>query len=210
MPFVEMSISLEGVSILLKIMVTGKVVAVGNFSRYIEDSRKEAIELISKLLGVTIEEAEEEVNITKGLTVRKAWLKTWWSPNWKSKPFTYPPVQCTERAFLLYLLSYTLFVDKSGSRVSIALLKLLENLDDVGNYAWGATALAYLYCQLGSATRVEVLQIVRYLTLFEGWVYEHFELRFATSNAKYMDQLQPRVSRWIQKHETVNVGDKLA
>ncbi|KAK9157652.1 hypothetical protein Scep_004226 [Stephania cephalantha] len=153
MSFGEMSITLEDVSILLKIMGTDKVVAVDNFSRYTEDSRKEAIELVSKLLGVTIEEAEEEVNITRSLAIRKAWLKTWWSPTGKSKPLHYPPVQCTARAFLLYLLSCTLFTDKSGSRDSIAFLKLLENLDDVRNYAWGAAALAYLYRQLGSATK---------------------------------------------------------
>ncbi|KAK9086684.1 hypothetical protein Syun_029078 [Stephania yunnanensis] len=103
----------------------------------------------------------------------------------------------------------TLFADKSGSRVSIALLKLLEDLDDVGNYAWGAAALAYLYRHLGSATRVLVSQIAGYLTLLEGWVYDHFKLDLATPNAKYMDYVQPRVSRWIQKHETVANVDKL-
>ncbi|KAK9159850.1 hypothetical protein Syun_006191 [Stephania yunnanensis] len=77
MPFGEMSITLEDISILLKISVTDKVVAVDNFLRYTEDSCEEAIELVSKLLDVTIEEAKEEVNITRGLTVRKAWLKTW-------------------------------------------------------------------------------------------------------------------------------------
>ncbi|KAK9088917.1 hypothetical protein Scep_027999 [Stephania cephalantha] len=107
------------------------------------------------------------------------------------------------------LLSCTLFADKSGSRVSIALLKLLEDLDNVGNYAWGAAALAYLYRHLGSATRVKVSQIAGYLTLLEGWVYDHFKLGLATPNAKYMDYVQPRVCRWIQKHETVANVDKL-
>ncbi|KAK9149205.1 hypothetical protein Scep_007962 [Stephania cephalantha] len=194
MSFGEMSITLEDVSMLLKILVTGKVVAVDSLSRYTEDSRKEAIELVSKLLGVTIEEAEEEVNIMNGLTVRKAWLKTRWAPNRKSKPRNYSPVQCTTRAFILYLLSCTLFTDKSGSRVSIALLKLLENLDDVAKYAWGATALAYLYRHLAAATRYEVSQIVGYLTLLEGWIYEHFKLGFVVSNAKFRGRYSRRRS----------------
>ncbi|KAK9107075.1 hypothetical protein Syun_023086 [Stephania yunnanensis] len=151
-----MFITLEDVSILLKILVMRKVVAVEGFSRYTEDYRKEAIQLVSKLLGVTHEEAEYEVNITRGLNVRKAWLKTRWSPTKKPKLLHYHPLQCTARAFLLYLLSCTLFADKSETQVSIALLDLVENLDDVGNYAWGVVALAYLYYQLGSATRVEV------------------------------------------------------
>ncbi|KAK9160075.1 hypothetical protein Syun_006416 [Stephania yunnanensis] len=47
-----MSISVEDVNILLKIPVTGKVVAVENFARYIEESRLDAIKLVSKLLEV--------------------------------------------------------------------------------------------------------------------------------------------------------------
>ncbi|KAK9118917.1 hypothetical protein Scep_017010 [Stephania cephalantha] len=204
-----MSISLEDVSFLLKIPVTGKVVAVEKFARYTEESRSDAIKMVSNLLGVSVEEAEEEVNISKGLTVRNHWLKSRWCPKAGSRPRNYPPVECTARAYLLYLLSCTLFADKSGSRVSIALLKLLEDLDDVGNYAWGAAALAYLYRHLGSATRVQVSQIAGYLTLLEGWVYDHFKLGLATPNAKYMDYVHPRVSRWIQKHETVANVDKL-
>ncbi|KAK9158588.1 hypothetical protein Scep_005162 [Stephania cephalantha] len=210
LPFGEMSISLEDVTILLKIPVTGKVVAVENFARYTEESRSDAIKLVLKLLGVSIEEAEEEVNISKGLTVRKCWLKSRWCPKAGSRNTTYRDMECTTRAYLLYLLSCTLFADKSGSRVSIALLKLLEDLDDVGKHAWGAAALTYLYRHLGSATILQVSQIAGYLTLLEGWVYDHFKLGLATPNAKYMDYVQPRVCRWIQKHETVmnidNVG----
>ncbi|KAK9090797.1 hypothetical protein Sjap_023974 [Stephania japonica] len=54
-----MSVALEDVGILLKISVTGKVIATNNFSRYTEDFRMEAIELVSMLLGVSIEGAED-------------------------------------------------------------------------------------------------------------------------------------------------------
>ncbi|KAK9104836.1 hypothetical protein Scep_021680 [Stephania cephalantha] len=209
LPFGEMSISLEDVSFLLKIHVTGKVVAVENFARYTEESRSDAIKMVSNLLGVSVDEAEEEVNINKGLTVRKCWLKSRWCPKAGSRPTNYPPVECTAQAYLLYLLSCTLSADKSGSWVSIAPLKLLEDLDDVGKYAWGAAASAYLYRHLGSATKVQVSQIAGYLTLLEGWVYDHFKFGLATPNAKYMDYVQPRVCRWIQKHETVANADKL-
>ncbi|KAK9160138.1 hypothetical protein Syun_006479 [Stephania yunnanensis] len=121
---------------LLKILITGKVVAVENYARYTDESRFDAIKMVSKLLGVSIEDAEDEMNISKGLTVRKGWLKSRWCPKAGSRNTNYPPVECTARAYLLYLLSCTLFADKSGSQVSIALLKLLEDLDDVGNYAW--------------------------------------------------------------------------
>ncbi|KAK9140242.1 hypothetical protein Scep_009923 [Stephania cephalantha] len=204
-----MSISLEDVNILLKIHVTGKMVAVENFARYTEESLSDVIKLVSKLLGVSIEDAKDEVNISKGLTVRKCWLKSRWCPKAGSGDTTYPAVECIARAYLLYLLSCTLFADKSGPRVSIALLKLLKDLDDVGNYAWGAAALAYLYRHLRSAIRVQVSQIAGYLTLLEGWVYDHFKLGLATPKAKYMDYVQPRVCRWIQKHATVMNIDKV-
>ncbi|KAK9114267.1 hypothetical protein Syun_021064 [Stephania yunnanensis] len=195
--FSEMSISLEDLNILLKILVIGKVVAVENFARYTEESRADARKLVFKLLGVSIKDVEEKMNISKGLTVRMCWLKTRWCPKFGSRDTTYSPVDCTARAYLLYLLTCTFFVENSGSRVSIAMLKLLEDLDDVGKYALGAVALAYLYRHLWSTTRVQVSQIVGYLTLLEGQVYEHFKLGFATSNAKYMDHVQPHVSRWI-------------
>ncbi|KAK9161021.1 hypothetical protein Syun_007362 [Stephania yunnanensis] len=78
LPFGEMSIFLEDVSILLKIHVTDKIVVVENFVRYTEESCEDAIKLVFKLLEITIEDVEEEVNINKGLTVRKCWLKTRW------------------------------------------------------------------------------------------------------------------------------------
>ncbi|KAK9162477.1 hypothetical protein Syun_003379 [Stephania yunnanensis] len=94
---------------------------------------------------VNIEDVEDEVNISKGIIVRKCWLKSRWCPKAGSRNTIYPLVECTARTYLLYLLSCTLFTDKSGSRVYITLLKLLEDLDDVRKYAWGAAALAYLY-----------------------------------------------------------------
>ncbi|KAK9148117.1 hypothetical protein Scep_006874 [Stephania cephalantha] len=87
-----MSISLNDVSILLKNPVTDKVVAVENFARYNEESHSDAIKLVSKLLGVSIEDAEEEVNNNKGLIMRKCWLKSRWCPKASSTNPTYPPV----------------------------------------------------------------------------------------------------------------------
>ncbi|KAK9092821.1 hypothetical protein Syun_027732 [Stephania yunnanensis] len=66
MPFGEMSITLEDVSILLKISETDKVVAADNFSSYTDDFCKESIEIDSKLCSVTIDEMKDNVNITKG------------------------------------------------------------------------------------------------------------------------------------------------
>ncbi|XP_052171285.1 protein MAIN-LIKE 1-like [Diospyros lotus] len=57
---------------------------------------------------------------------------------------------------------------KSGTLVSVTYLTLLDDLSMIGNYVWGAACLAYLYRQLGIATRREVKSIAGYLTLLEG------------------------------------------
>ncbi|KAK9116147.1 hypothetical protein Sjap_015094 [Stephania japonica] len=66
-----MSISLEDVRIQLKIPLMGKVVAVENFAWYTEECRAVVIKIVCKLLGVSNEDAEEVVNITRGIIVRK-------------------------------------------------------------------------------------------------------------------------------------------
>ena len=63
------------------------------------------------------------------------------------------------RAYLLYLLGCTLFTDKSGTRVAVGYLREVHDLAVVPGIAWGASALAYLYRQLGLASRVGVRQI---------------------------------------------------
>jgi len=54
-------------------------------------------------------------------------------------------IQHISRAYLLFLLGYTLFVDKSGTLVLVAYLTLLDDLSMIGNYEGGATCLTYLY-----------------------------------------------------------------
>ncbi|KAK9148143.1 hypothetical protein Scep_006900 [Stephania cephalantha] len=53
----------------LNIPVVCKVVAVKNFGRYIDESLPKAIKIVYNLLGITIDEAKEEVNYTRSLTM---------------------------------------------------------------------------------------------------------------------------------------------
>src|SRR5262244_2062927 len=55
------------------------------------------------------------------------------------------------RIFLLFFFSRVLFVTKS-SRINLRYLSLLEDLDAIGDYAWGAAVLAELFYNLGSHT----------------------------------------------------------
>lgn len=105
------------------------------------------------------------------------------------------------RAFLLYISSYTLFTVKFNTRVPVIYLQLLMDLDVMHTYASGATALAYMYRQLGFTTRVGVEQIIGYLTLMEAWIFEHFSHCRPTPGCSY-EPAQPRMHRWIPQRES--------
>ena len=81
------------------------------------------------------------------------------------------------RAYLLYLVGCTLFNNKSGIRVFISYLRLFEDLDVVSTYAWGTATLAYLYRQLGYASKGGVKQIAGYFPLREILLVFHAYLK---------------------------------
>ncbi|GMP91612.1 hypothetical protein CsSME_00042234 [Camellia sinensis var. sinensis] len=61
-------------------------------------------------------------------------------------------------------------------------------------------ALAYLYRQLGFATRSAVRQMASYMRLLEAWIYEHFRPFRPHQNMEYTVQL-PHVHRWTPRRE---------
>lgn len=69
--------------------------------------------------------------------------------------------------YMWYLLSCTLFVDKSGNRAPLSVLRLVADLDRLGRMAMGAGTLAYLYRNLGIASRRDCRQLGGCVTLLE-------------------------------------------
>lgn len=57
-------------------------------------------------------------------------------------------VSCATRAYILYLLGSFFFTSTSTNIVSSSYLPLLEDLDRVNDYAWGAAVLACLHTSL--------------------------------------------------------------
>ncbi|CAI0444016.1 unnamed protein product [Linum tenue] len=100
-------------------------------------------------------------------------------------------VQC----YLFVLLGSTLFVDKSRDRIRPAINLFLKDHRSVAGYAWGAAALAYLYRQLGVATRVDSKNICGCLTLLQAWIYEYFPLFRPSQLVQSADA--PRASSWV-------------
>jgi len=156
MSFGEMTITLEYVPTLVGISVMDRSV---NMPERITDARW----MLVSLLSVSPQEADDELGMVWGSSVRLEWLR--------SKFFNVTDsasdrrIDYAVKAYLLYLVGCTLFSDKSGTRVSIDNLKLSEDLDLVSSYAWGDVALAYLYRQLGNASRdglSRLLEICRF------------------------------------------------
>ncbi|CAA0817189.1 Aminotransferase-like- plant mobile domain family protein, partial [Striga hermonthica] len=77
--------------------------------------------------------------------------------------------------WLWILLATTLFTDKSGNRVSPKLLhEMIDDVQGVETYSWGSAALAYLFRQLGIASRGDAQGLSGCLTLMQSWIYEYF------------------------------------
>ncbi|XP_021852916.1 protein MAINTENANCE OF MERISTEMS-like isoform X1 [Spinacia oleracea] len=78
--------------------------------------------------------------------------------------------------WMFLMLGTSLFVDKSGSRIRPSRILELKDggVDSVTQYSWGAATLAFLYRQLGVASRDGSQGISGCLTLLQAWIYEYF------------------------------------
>ncbi|ERN12735.1 hypothetical protein AMTR_s00043p00127230 [Amborella trichopoda] len=82
-------------------------------------------------------------------SMRHTWLKA----NFRELPPDTTPVQVYRYtgAYLLFLISVTIFADASVSTVPTRYLQFFEDIEGASTYAWGAAALAFLYRSLGNA-----------------------------------------------------------
>ncbi|XP_050229483.1 protein MAIN-LIKE 1-like [Mercurialis annua] len=78
-------------------------------------------------------------------------------------------------AWMWLTLGCTLFVDKTGHRVKPACLwEVRDGVADAKDYSWGSATLAYLFRQLGIASRGDCHGLSGCLTLLQAWIYEYF------------------------------------
>ncbi|KAH7865870.1 hypothetical protein Vadar_012475 [Vaccinium darrowii] len=134
-----------------------------------------------------------------GQAVMFDWLRMYFSELRESD--TDERLKYYSRAYLLNVFGCTLLCDKTGSKVNVAPLALLEDLDRVSHCGWGASALAFLYWQLGQASRRDTKQLSGFLTLLEAWIYEHFPMFNPVADPDYTEDL-PRALRWVLRHKS--------
>ena len=124
-----MMITLNDVVAILGISVIGASVSLA-YDRIID---REAEDLLVELLGVPQVDAPQEVLSVRDQSVRLEWLKG--SFDTVSDRDSHRRIEYAIRGYLLFLLGCTLFIDKNGTRVSIAYLSLLRELDRMSTYA---------------------------------------------------------------------------
>ncbi|XP_028107695.1 protein MAIN-LIKE 1-like [Camellia sinensis] len=134
---------------------------------------QQAHALVVASLGVNDAKAIEKLSSTRGQLVKLEWLQSKFSGCKDSD--TEESIACAAKTYLLFLLGSTLFSDKSA-------------------------ALAYLYRQLGFATRSTAQQMAGYMTLLEAWIYEYFRPLKPHQNMEYTIQF-PHVHRWTPHQE---------
>lgn len=167
MPLKEMTIMLDDISTLLGILVVGWSVSLPTK----RVSNRKVITLLVRELGVSSQYAGDETTSSRCQSVQMEWLRELFGNVIDHNDGA--EIKCAIKVYLLFLLGCTLFCDKS-TWVLVNYLKLLSDLGTVQEYAWGVIALAYLYRHLGIVSRASVLQMARYVTLLEGWIYEYF------------------------------------
>ena len=72
------------------------------------------------------------------------------------------------------MLGVTLFMDKSGERVSVMYLQFFNPINNGNNYSWGSASLSWLYRHLYKASKKTAKQIGSALLLVHLWVWARF------------------------------------
>ena len=121
-----------------------------------------AAELLVDLLGVSYADALTETKHCRGPNVRLSWLRDEYrrlcdDMRWSE----------AARAYLLHLVGCTIFADKSSTSVGVVFLEAFCDLSTCGGYAWGASALAYMYDHLKDASFHRTRQLAGYITIVQ-------------------------------------------
>ncbi|XP_011623168.1 protein MAIN-LIKE 2-like [Amborella trichopoda] len=125
-------------------------------------------------------------------SLRHTWLKT----NFRKLPPDANPVQVYRytRAYLLFLISVTIFADASVSLVPTRYLQFFEDIEGASTYAWGAAALAFLYRSLGKACTFKRKHFTGSATLMHCWSYKHIMHMRPIPHG--ISPNMPRAKRW--------------
>lgn len=157
MPFGEMSITLLDVEQILGVRCSGEPVRPVVVDENVE---RTMIELLAPGVDLGLLEA---IGVD-GIDSKSLIMSTMWMVGRNPSSMT-PALRAS--CYLAYLFGSTLCPNKSGNMVPAKVVALFNDLERASNLAWGAATLAFLYDQLGKASRAKAKQLSGCMTLLE-------------------------------------------
>ncbi|XP_028223607.1 protein MAIN-LIKE 1-like [Glycine soja] len=186
LPVGELTITLDGVTSLLHLFITG---ALHTFEPLVTS---DAIGLLTELLEVSHEEATFETRQAGGPHVQLGWLRDLYQSQCRIRRWV-----VAARTYLLHLVGCTLFANKSSTHVHVVHLEAFRDLAQAGGFAWGVAALVHMYDHLNDASQASTRQLGSYITLLQCWIYEHFPTVHTSVVHDAYDEGSPRACRWL-------------
>ncbi|XP_058733134.1 protein MAIN-LIKE 1-like [Vicia villosa] len=162
LPFREMTVTLDDVDALFHLLI------VGAFFTPVHRDQAMAVHMVMDAFEIDEVEVLREFSETRGFHLRMSWLMRTYQELVDAGRY-----QAAVRAYMLQLLTCTLFADKSGVYIDVRYLSLFSALD-TPCWAWGVAALSMLYTALDIASRPDTRHLAGYLSLLQCWIYEHF------------------------------------
>lgn len=154
MPWGEMSIALHDVWFILRLKIDGDSVELNQKDR--KKTPTQVKEELAKFLVYDVDDLNEEM--------AKASIKF---ETLKNAGELLQEPEDRAAAYLLYLISGTLFADKSVDRARHRFLPVVRGVQKVSDYSFGSAVLADLYRRLGEASRADCKQMCGCLTLLQ-------------------------------------------
>ncbi|XP_021753789.1 protein MAIN-LIKE 1-like [Chenopodium quinoa] len=186
MPFREITIMMHNVYHILGLRVDGSMV-----------STTPSTDVIRDACQVTLDMTTEELN-------EKCGTKTIWQGSGElterimdSTLEEQRPFSVHYSAYMWLVLGGCLFLDNSGNCTHHSFLNelVIEELQS-SDYSWGSATLAYLYRQLGTASRKDADSIAGCLTLLQAWIYEYFPCFRPQQGTLTRELSIPRACAW--------------
>jgi len=115
-----------------------------------------------ELLGVEEGLANAELRECHANAVKLSWLRDRYEACCTEQQWEF-----AARAYLIHLVGYTIFADKSATSVKVCYLPLFRDLSVCDGYSWGAGALAHIYEKLGDASLAGTKQLGIFITLLQ-------------------------------------------
>jgi hypothetical protein len=168
LPVGELGITLDDVQCLLHIPIQGK------FLNHHRMSRSDVADIVSDCLGVEKEDIMAEFAKNKGPHLRFNYLQgihnelkeTCEKMENEEAPLEdmMPYRERCVKAFLLFVVSCTLFTNKSTFYMDASYMQYFQDLSTVHEWNWGAACLVYLQDYLDDASEEGTGQIAGYLS----------------------------------------------